>query len=213
MGDRPDEAADRALAIKQTFVDDVLRCDSLAERVGRRLEAVVRALAGTNLETRHKVAEWLKTSQPSSRNAIVARGLVLAELAAGSPEPLLAAMAATTDPNELFALVEGLAALRVELSGGQAERAVEPILAAIAATTDSDQLRALGVVLRALVSSSLTESLALQTAIDAMKIPWMAGKPTTLLITAIGERFDEAPQAADGTGYWDVIEWIVASHP
>jgi hypothetical protein len=67
--------------------------------------------------------------------------------------------------------------------------------------------------LATLANSSLAEDVALQIIVDAMKTPWMAGQPTMILLEAIGERFDAAPTPADGAGYWDVIEWIAASHP
>jgi hypothetical protein len=118
----------------------VLRRDSLAERVSRRLEAVVRALAGTDPEARQKAADWAEAIQPDSANTIIARGLMLAELSGEQAvEPMLQAIVVATDPDQLGALAEALAALPAELSNEQAMRAVLLLVRAIRATTITDE--------------------------------------------------------------------------
>ena len=92
----------------------------------------------------------------------IARALALlgAELQdEAAVEPLLRAMATTTDPDALFALAEGLKAVAGKLTEAQAAAAVELLLKTMAATTDPFALRTLGEGLGAL-SVKLTEAQA-----------------------------------------------------
>jgi hypothetical protein len=128
-------------------------------------------------------------------------------------EPLLRAIAATDDLGHRWFLGSSLTALSVVLTDAQAAAAMEPMLEAIATQWTTYVLTESAQRLATLANSSLAEDVALQIIVDAMKTPWMAGQPTTILLEAIGERFDFAPKPTDGASYWDVIEWIAASHP
>lgn len=89
-----------------------------------------------------------------------------------------------TDTNILGSLGIGLASLAAQLTEGQALQATKPILAAMQENTELDVLESLGEGLAAL-TVRLEGAQAAQPLIDALKIPWMAGAPSDILLNAL----------------------------
>lgn len=93
------------------------------------------------------------------------------------------------DTNVLGSLGIGLAALAAQLTEQQALQATEPILAAMQENTELDVLESLGQGLAAL-TVRLEGVQAAQPLVDAMKIPWMVGAPSDILLKALQNQLD-----------------------
>jgi hypothetical protein len=102
-------------------------------------------------------------------------------------------------------LGQGLAALAPKLTAEQGWRAVRPVLEAMEVTTDPSALQGLGQGLAALTAKLRPEQ-AVQTLIDAMKIPWIAGSSSEILLTALQVRL--VSNVESQVSLWDTIGQI-----
>ena len=125
-------------------------------------------------------------------------------------EPLLQAIGRSTARDDLPGLGLGLRVMLGKLTLAQAQRAIEPLLRSILGTTDPYAMSALASGLESL-ATKLPPAQAVLLVVEALKVPFTAGKLTDLALEVLRKSFPE--ELRDGNGFWDIVAWIENRFP